>query len=64
MSQSDWISEEMLALALKILGVKASSADVERIFSTFGLVQSEVRSRFWIGYNKSGKAYIHVQTSQ
>ena len=53
MSQSDRISEEMLALALKILGAKASSADVERIFSTFGLVQSEVRNR--LGTTKSGK---------
>ena len=53
MSQSDRISEEMLALALKILGAKASSADVEHIFSTFGLVQSEVRNQ--LGTTKSGK---------
>ena len=53
MSQSDQTNEERLALALKILGAKASSAYVERIFSTFGLVQSEVRNR--LGTTKSAK---------
>lgn len=51
--QSDRISKDMLKAALQVLGAKASSADVERVFSTFGLVQSQLRNR--LGTEKSGK---------
>lgn len=37
-SQSDRVSSDMLKVALDVLGAKASIADVERVFSTFGLV--------------------------
>ena len=40
-------------LAEQLLTARASSAGIERIFSTFGFVHSKIRNR--LGTNKAGK---------
>ena len=38
------VSNELLSFALKLLSLPASAAFMERIFSNFGLIQSELRN--------------------
>lgn len=52
-SLSDRVSDHVLNMIYAILGATASSAGVERIFSTFGFVHSKVRNR--LGTEKAGK---------
>lgn len=47
------ISEKMLSLNMQLHSVVASSAGVERVFSTFGFIHSKVRNR--LGIQKAGK---------
>lgn len=47
------ISSEMLSLVTKLFTASASSAGVERIFSSYGLVHSKLRNR--LGIEKSSK---------
>ena len=43
----------MIKLCRQLLGAVASSAGVERVFSSFGLVHSKLRNR--LGVTKAGK---------
>ncbi len=52
-SQRDALGSEAVELAEQLLTASASSANVERVFSTFGLVQSDLRNR--LGIEKAGK---------
>ena len=52
-SQKSVLQSNVMVLCRKILGAVASSAGVERIFSTFGFVHSKVRNR--LGTAKAGK---------
>lgn len=52
-SLSSRIEPGMLQLCHQLLSAVASSAGVERIFSTFGLVHSKIRNR--LGISKAGK---------
>ncbi|KAI6648586.1 Transposase [Oopsacas minuta] len=52
-SQKSTLESDVIVLCRKILGGVASSAGVERIFSTFGFVHSKVRNR--LGRVKAGK---------
>lgn len=49
----DVITGEAVDLAEQLLSARASSAAVERIFSTFGLVHNDLRNR--LGTEKAGK---------
>ena len=52
-SQKSHLDRNMMTLCCQILGGVASSAGVERIFSTFGFIHSKVRNR--LGTAKAGK---------
>ena len=52
-SQSDRISSDMLGVCTQLMTAVASSAGVERVFSTFGLVHTKLRNR--LGTEKAGK---------
>lgn len=52
-SQRDAVGQEVVQLAEQLLTARASSAGVERVFSTFGLVHSDLRNR--LGTAKAGK---------
>lgn len=52
-SQKSRLDNSMLTLCRQVLGAVSSSAGVERIFSTFGLVHSKLRNR--LGTDKAGK---------
>ena len=47
------LEKEMIDIITNLLTSVASSASVERIFSTFGFVNSAVRNR--LGIDKAGK---------
>lgn len=49
----DSLAPQLLDLVTMLFSAVASSAGVERIFSTFGLVQSDIRNR--LGTEKAGK---------
>lgn len=52
-SQEKQIGGEIINAAVQVLSAVASSAGVERVFSSFGLVQSKLRNR--LGNEKAGK---------
>ena len=52
-AQRDALGDDATQLAEQLLTARASSAAVERVFSTFGLVQSDLRNR--LGIAKAGK---------
>ena len=52
-SQSQTLDGEVMKVVIQFLSAKASSANVEPIFSTFGFVHSKVRNR--LGVEKAGK---------
>ena len=52
-SQKGLWDNSMLILCRQVLGAVSSSAGVERIFSTFGIVHSKLRNR--LGADKAGK---------
>ena len=56
-SQAQILPESIINLAKCLLTSVASSAGVERIFSTFGLIQSKIRNR--LGTEKAGKL-VHI----
>jgi len=52
-SQSERLTDRLFTLFDQLLSAIASSAGVERVFSTFGPVHSKLRSR--LGIEKAGK---------
>ena len=52
-SHDDCVNQELLEIVDQLLIAVASSAGVERIFSSFGLVYSNIRNR--LGVEKAGK---------
>lgn len=52
-SQKQFISAELSSLTNQLFSTVASSAGVERLFSTFGIVHSKLRNR--LGSEKSSK---------
>jgi len=55
-SQRDAVGREVVQLAEQLLTARASSAGVERVFSTFALVHSDLRNR--LGTAKAGKLVL------
>ena len=53
MSQTSFLHPELLLLAKTLFSAVASSAGVERVFSTFGFVHSDIRNR--LGIEKASK---------
>jgi hypothetical protein len=53
MSQASVLNAELLVLVKTLFTAVASSAGVERLFSTFGFVHSDVRNR--LGIEKASK---------
>jgi len=52
-SQTDRLNKETMTVVNQLLTATASSAGVERVFSSFGLVHSNLRNR--LGIEKAGK---------
>lgn len=52
-SQADHLNQQTVDIANQLLTATASSAGVERVFSSFGLVQSTLRNR--LGSERAGK---------
>jgi hypothetical protein len=52
-TESDGLEKKVLEMISQLFTAQASSASAERIFSTFGLVQSKLRNR--LGTDKAGK---------
>lgn len=52
-SLSERLDDKALSIIYKILGASASSAGIERVFSTFGFIHSKIRNR--LGTEKAGK---------
>src|SRR5271155_1305598 len=52
-SQADRLNQKTNEAVIQLLTATASSAGVERVFSTFGLVHSNLRNR--LGIEKAGK---------
>ena len=52
-SRNDCVNQELLEVVDQLLSAVASSAGVERIFSSFGLVHSNIRNQLRI--EKAGK---------
>ena len=44
------VSEDFIELAIRLVSAPASSASIERIFSTFAHVHNKVRNRLCIGF--------------
>lgn len=55
-SQADRLNPQTNAVAVQLLTAVASSAGVERVFSSFGLVHSNIRNR--LGIEKAGKLFF------
>ncbi|KAK6186202.1 hypothetical protein SNE40_008287 [Patella caerulea] len=61
-SKKDYIDLGMLELVKTLMTAISSSASIERIFSTFGLVHSKLRNR--LGVEKAGKlVFIYRMTN-
>ncbi|XP_026678806.1 uncharacterized protein LOC113467068 [Diaphorina citri] len=53
MAQKRWVHEETIQLADQLCTAVSSSAGIERLFSTFGLVLSKIRNR--LGTEKAAR---------
>ena len=54
--QHQFVDDKTMEFIVSLLTAKASSAGVERIFSSFGIVQSTLRNR--LGNKKAGKFFL------
>ena len=59
-SQKDRLGDELISLANQIFVTTAASANVERVFSIFGLVHSKLRNR--LGIDKANKLVFLYKT--